>query len=304
MTRILWDQVGERFYETGTDHGVLYVNDGVARESWNSDYAPGEAWNGLTGFTKSSDGGTATKIFADNIKYLNLIATEDRKFTIKCYTYPDAWDLCNGLRKVNGVKGLRVGQQTRRPFGFCCRTLIGNDTEGTDLGYKLNICYGATASPSDEDYQTVNDNPSAIEFSYEAETIPETMPGYTGLKPCAIFEIDSRDFEGDDIEILNDLEDVLYGTEISEPRLPKVAELLEILGGTATFTLKLIQGDETTLSVIRGADEPLSNNAAIKADDVLTISVVGGTVKVNDVPFTSGNTFTVVGDTKVESTAT
>ena len=294
MTKLLWDQTGEKLYSTGVDHGVLYVHDGT-------NYGKGVAWNGLTSFQTSSDGGTPSAIYADNIKYLNLISTEDKKGTIKCYTYPDEWDECNGKRSISGVKGLRVGQQNRKTFGFSCRTLIGNDTEGTDFGYKLYIVYGATASPSDEEYQTVNDNPNAIEFSYEFSTVPVEV-GH-GLKPCAIFEILSTDFVTEaEQDLLEDLEDMLYGTANSDPTLPSVAELITLLGGSATYKLTLIQGDDTTLTVTRDATA-IGNNADIAAGDVLTITVTGGTVTVNDVPFTSGNTFTVVGNTKVESTA-
>jgi hypothetical protein len=227
--RIKWDQTGEKLYSTGVDRGVLYVNDGSA-------YGEGEAWNGLTSFQVSSDGGTASPIYADNIKYLNLIATEDKKGTIKCYTYPDGWSQCNGERSITGIKGLRVAQQNRATFGFTCRTLIGNDTQGTDFGYKLYIVYGATANPSDEEYQTVNDNPNAIEFSYEFNTVPVEV-GH-GLKPCAIFEIVSTDFVTEQEKAkLTALEDILYGkdadataqTEAVAPRLPDIAEVISTL---------------------------------------------------------------------------
>lgn len=227
MPRVKWDQTGEKLYSTGVDRGVLYVHDGTA-------YGEGEAWNGLTSFQTSSDGGTASAIYADNIKYLNLIATEDKKGTIKCYTYPDGWEACNGERKITGVKGLRVAQQNRATFGFTCRTLIGNDTEGTDYGYKLYLVYGATASPSDEEYQTVNDNPNAIEFSYEFNTVPVEV-GHN-LKPCAIFEILSTDFTTEaEKQKLADLEDILYGTdpegqtEGTAPRFPTIAEVISTL---------------------------------------------------------------------------
>lgn len=293
MTKLLWDQTGEKLYNTGVDRGVLYVHNGT-------NYGTGVAWNGLTSFQTSSDGGTASAIYADNIKYLNLIATEDKKGTIKCYTYPDEWDACNGKRSISGVLGLRVSQQNRATFGFSCRTLIGNDTEGTDYGYKIYIVYGATASPSDEEYQTVNDNPNAIEFSYEFNTVPVEV-GH-GLKPCAIFEIVSTDFKtAEEIEVLHDLEDTLYGAEGKDPTLPSPAELITLLGGTATYTLKMTQGDDTTLSVTRGGTA-LANNADIKAGDNLVITVTGGTVTVNGVAFTSGNTHVVSGDTTVVST--
>lgn len=294
MTRLLWDQTGEKLYSTGVDRGVLYVHNGIAYEN-------GEAWNGLTSFQTSSDGGTASPIYADNQKYLNLIATEDKKGTIKCYTYPDGWDRCNGKKTIAGVKGLRISQQSRATFGFSCRTLIGNDTEGTDYGYKLYIVYGATASPSEEEYQTVNDNPNAIEFSYEFSTVPVEV-GVPGIKPCAIFEILSTDFVTDEEKaILEDLEDILYGTADSAARLPSISEVISVLGGTATYKLTMTQGADTTLSVMKGATA-LADGADIKAGDVLTITVTGGTVTVNNVPFTSGNTLTVAGNTVVVST--
>lgn len=294
MTRLLWDQTGEKLYSTGVDRGVLYVHNGSAYEN-------GEAWNGLTSFQTSSDGGTASPIYADNMKYLNLIATEDKKGTIKCYTYPDGWDRCNGKKTIAGVKGLRISQQSRATFGFSCRTLIGNDTEGTDYGYKLYIVYGATASPSEEEYQTVNDNPNAIEFSYEFSTVPVEV-GVSGIKPCAIFEILSTDFVTDEEKaILEDLEDILYGTADSAARLPSISEVISVLGGTATYKLTMTQGADTTLSVMKGSTA-LADGADIKAGDVLTITVTGGTVTVNNVPFTSGNTLTVAGNTVVVST--
>ena len=266
-------------------------------------YSTGVAWNGLTAVTESPSGADATDLWADNIKYLNLIATEDKKGTIKCYTFPKAWEECNGKRGISGAVGLYVGQQSRKTFGFSCRTLIGNDTEGTDYGYKIYIVYGATASPSDEEYQTVNDNPNAIEFSYEFNTVPVDT-GITGIKPCAIFEVKSTDFNTTALQTrLKTLEDKLYGTTNSDPTLPTVAELIGILSGTSGYKLTLTQGDDTTLSVTRGGTA-LANNADIVAGDVLTISVTGGTVTVNGEAFTSGNTYTVAGNTVVVSTST
>ena len=225
---LVWDKEGERTFETGVKKCALYVraNDGS--------YPQGVAWSGITGITLTPEGAEATELYADNIKYLNLIATEDKKGTIKCYTYPDGWEACNGERKITGVLGLRVAQQNRATFGFTCRTLIGNDTEGTDYGYKIYIVYGATASPSDEEYQTVNDNPNAIEFSYEFNTVPVEV-GHN-LKPCAIFEILSTDFSTEqEKEKLTALENVLYGTdpegqtEGTAPRLPSISEIIDML---------------------------------------------------------------------------
>lgn len=291
--RIKWDQEGEKLYRTGVDRGVLYVQE-------PSTYREGEAWNGLTQFQKSSEGGDSEAIYADNIKYLNLTSTEDKKGHIQCYTFPDGWEECQGLQKISGVPGLRIGQQIRKGFGFTCRTLIGNDTSGDAFGYILHLVYGAKASPSDEEYQTVNNNPEAIEFSYDFETTPVEVGN--GLKPAAMFEIKSTDFTVDNIDRLHALEDILYGTADSAPRLPSIAEVIEILGATTAYKLTITQAENTTVTVKRN-NVDLANNADLEIGDLLTIIVTGGTVKVNNVNFTSGNTYTVTGDTVVVSTA-
>lgn len=291
--RLLWDQEGEKLYATGVDRGVLYVNDSGV-------YRTGEAWNGLTKFQKSSEGGDSEAIYADNIKYLNLTSTEDKKGQISCYTYPDGWEECQGLQKISGVPGLRIGQQVRKSFGFSCRTLIGNDTDGDAFGYKLHIVYGAKASPSEEEYQTVNNNPEAIEFSYDFETTPVNVGN--GLKPAAMFEIDSTDFTNDNIDRLHALEDVLYGTADSAPRLPSIEEVIAILGATTTYKLTITQAENTTVTVKRNGIV-LATDADIAPGDVLVIDVNGGTVTVNTVAFNAPDTYTVTGNTAVVSTA-
>jgi hypothetical protein len=294
MTKLLWDQEGEKLYSTGTDRGVLYVNDSGL-------YRTGEAWNGLTKFQKSSEGGDSEAIYADNTKYLNLTSTEDKKGQISCYTFPDGWYECQGNRKLSGVPGLRIGQQVRKSFGFSCRTLIGNDTDGDDYGYKLHIVYGAKASPSDEEYQTVNNNPEAIEFSYDFETTPINV-GH-GMKPSAMFEIDSTDFTDENIDRLHALEDILYGTADSDPRLPSIEEVIAILGATTAYKLTITEATNTTVTVKRN-NINLENNADIAIGDLLTIIVSeGDSITVNGNAFTSGNTYTVSGNTTVVSTA-
>lgn len=215
MAKLVWDQIGEHLYETGTDHGVLYpIQD-------DKTYSLGVAWNGLTGVTQSPSGADETKIYADNIKYLSLRAAEDFGGTITAYTYPDEWEACDGSAQI--AQGAVIGQQPRKSFGFSYRTLIGNDTEGTAHGYKLHLVYGATASPSERSYSTVNDSPEAIEFSWEFSTIPVEVPGY---KPAAHLEIDSTKA---DASKLSALEDILYGTSSASARLPLPQEVMELL---------------------------------------------------------------------------
>ncbi len=205
MAVLTWDQVGERFYETGVDHGVLYIpTAGV--------YDSGVAWNGLISVTESPSGAEPSPQYADNIKYLNLLSTEEFGGTIEAYTFPDEFAQCDGTAfpKV----GLAVGQQTRKTFGLSYRTKIGNDTDGQDLGYKLHLVYGALAAPSEKAYATVNDSPEAVTFSWEFTTTPVEV---TGLKPTALLTIDSTKVDEAD---LTTLEALLYGTAAKEPSLP------------------------------------------------------------------------------------
>lgn len=202
--KLTWDGTGKRLYETGTDHGVLYLQ--------NSDgsYGEGVAWNGLTGFTESPEGADANPIYADNIKYLNLRGAEDYGATITAYTYPEEFEECNGRKK--SADGVYFGQQPRKAFGFSCRTLVGNDVDGDQHGYKLHLVYGCTAAPSEMAYQTVNDSPEAIEFSWEIDTVPcGEVP--EGFKPTAAITIDTTKLEnGVENTKLLALLDKLYGT--------------------------------------------------------------------------------------------
>lgn len=219
--KLKWDQTGDRFYETGTDHAVLYLQNSAGA------YPLGVAWNGLTGFTESPEGAEATAIYADNIKYLNLRGAEDYGATITAYTYPEEFEECNGRKK--GPDGVYFGQQPRKAFGFCCRTLVGNDTDGDQHGYKLHLVYGCTASPSEMSYQTVNDSPEAIEFSWEIKTIPcGEVP--EGFKPTAAITIDTTKLEnGMENAKLALLLDKLYGTDGdngTDPYLPLPTEVV------------------------------------------------------------------------------
>lgn len=198
MSRIEWDKTGERLYETGTDRGVLYVAEGTT-------YPAGVAWNGLTGVDESPSGAEANAQYADNIKYLELRSAEEFGATITAYTYPDEFEQCDG--SAEPVTGMYIGQQTRKRFGLSYRTLIGNDVDGNEHGYILHLIYGATASPSQRSYTTVNDSPEPIEFSWEVTTTPVNIAGY---KPVAHIRINSTKA---DAEKLAFLESVLYGTD-------------------------------------------------------------------------------------------
>ena len=213
MAKIEWDKTGERLYETGVKNGVLYVQEGGA-------YPRGVAWNGLTAVTESPSGAEATPLYADDIKYLNLISTEEFGATIEAYTYPDEFAACDGSASL--VDGVMIGQQARKTFGLCYRTTIGNDTDGNDHGYKLHIIYGALAAPSEKAYATINDSPEAITFSWEVTTTPVNV---TGAKPTASITIDSTKA---DPTKLAALEKILYG-DTEEARLPLPDEIKTLM---------------------------------------------------------------------------
>lgn len=215
MTALVWDKIGEHIYETGVDRGVLYPQS-------NGTYPKGVAWNGLTGVTESPSGADATDMYADNQKYLSLRAAETFGATIEAYTYPDEFAECDG--SVALADGVKIGQQTRKTFGFSYRTLIGNDTDGTDKGYIIHLVYGATASPSSKTRSTVNESPEAVTFSWEISTTPVNV---TGFKPTATIEIDSTKISA---KALKAIEAKLYGDETSgTPQLPLPDEIKQIV---------------------------------------------------------------------------
>lgn len=221
MPKLIWDAVGERRYETGTKQGVLYP------QASGGTYPTGVAWNGLTGFSASPDGGDPNDIYADDIKYLTLRGTENFKGTITAYTYPDEWAECDGSASL--MEGVAIGQQPRKTFGFACVTTLGNDTELDNHGYKIHLVYGASASPSERSYQTINDSPEPIEFSWEISTVPVNVAGH---KPTAHLEIDSTKLTENQLKAI---EDVLFGsdpvgqTEGTTARLPLPDEVLSII---------------------------------------------------------------------------
>lgn len=219
MSKLHWDADGERRYETGVNKGVLYLRDDSGK------YKDGVAWNGLTGATESPSGAEPTDLWADNMKYLTMRSAEDLGATITAYTYPDEFGECDGSATI--APGMKIGQQSRRSFGLCYQTAIGNDVAGNDYGYKIHILYGCTASPSERAYSTINDSPEAIEFSWELTTTPVAVEGY---KPTSIVTIESTDYTSEEAKKkLQALEDKLYGTEDTEPTLLLPDEIKALL---------------------------------------------------------------------------
>ena len=225
--KLVWDKTGEHYYETGVKNGVLYPM------STSGTYPKGVAWNGLTAITESPSGAEATALYADDIKYLNLMSNEEFGATVEAYTYPDEFAECDGSASL--TEGVYIGQQARKTFGLCYRTTLGNDSKGNDYGYKLHIIYGAMASPSEKAYSTINDSPDAITFSWELSTTPVAVANF---KPTASLTIDSTKV---DPEKLAKLEEILYGKDGSgedhstgavDPRLPLPDEIANLMKGS------------------------------------------------------------------------
>ena len=215
MAKLVWDEVGKRTYETGVDKGVLYVQDDEGA------YGKGVAWNGLTAVNESPSGAEPTALYADNTKYLELTSKEEYGATIEAYTYPDEFEACDGSAEVG--TGVVIGQQSRKVFGLCYRTVKGNDVKNNDYGYKIHLVYGCKAKPAQKNYQTINDSPEAITFSWEVSTTPVEVEGF---KPTATVTIDSTKVTG---EKLKSIEEALYGTESVEPKLLLPSEILAIV---------------------------------------------------------------------------
>ena len=225
--KLVWDKTGEHYYETGVKNGVLYPM------SASGTYPKGVAWNGLTAITESPSGAEATALYADDIKYLNLMSNEEFGATVEAYTYPDEFAECDGSASL--TEGVYIGQQARKTFGLCYRTTLGNDSKGNDYGYKLHIIYGAMASPSEKAYSTINDSPDAITFSWELSTTPVAVANF---KPTASLTIDSTKV---DPQKLAALEEILYGkdgtgedhsTGAVDPRLPLPDEIATLMKGS------------------------------------------------------------------------
>lgn len=210
-----WDKTGERYYETGVSKCALYV------QGEGGAYPEGVAWNGISTVTESPSGAEASPIYADNIKYLNLLSTEEFAATIEAYTYPKEFEQCDGTAEI--AAGVTIGQQTRKTFGLCYQTVVGNDTKNNEYGYKIHIIYGAMAAPSEKAYATINDSPEAITFSWEVSTTPVNV---NGAKPTASLTIDSTKVKA---EKLKSLEDILYGSETASARLPLPDEIATLM---------------------------------------------------------------------------
>jgi len=271
MTKLAWDKVGERRYETGVDRGVLYIPNSVGV------YTTGYAWNGLTSVTESPTGAESNKQYADNQVYLNLISVEEFGATIEAFTYPAEFEQCDGTAST--TPGVSVGQQSRKSFGLCYRTRVGNDLDNTDYGYKLHLVYNALAAPSEKAFATINDSPEAITFSWEVTTTavdPDTVVSGKSLKPTALLTIDSTLVNA---AKLAELEDLLYGTVSTSPSLPTPKAVLALFAGSTTETTPVQPSYNSTTKVI-------------------TIPVTTGVVyTINDVAVTG--TVTITADTLV-----
>ncbi len=273
MTALLWDQIGQRTYETGVDHGVLYLPNNVGV------YDTGFAWNGLVSITESPSGAEANAQYADNIKYLNLYSAEQFGGTIEAFTYPNEWAQCDGSAVIEG--GLAIGQQNRRAFGLSYRTKFGNDLYGNDYGYKLHLVYSATASPSERAYGTVNDSPEPITFSWEFYTVPVVIGTIDSVAyaPTSTLTIDSTKVDAD---ALADLQELLYGTSGTDPSLPSPAEVIALFSGTiveVTPTAPTYNGTTKVITIpsvtgvvykINGVTKSAGAQPAITTDTVVT----------------------------------
>lgn len=284
MTELVWDAPGTRLFETGVDHGVLYP-------TVNGVYQDGVAWSGLTAVTESPSGAEPTKIWADNIPYLNLMSAEEFACTIEAYYYPDEWEECDGSAEV--APGITIGQQARKPFGFSYRSLLGNDTQSTGLGYKIHLVWNGLASPSERSRATVNDTPEAQGLSWEVSTTPVPVPGF---QPTAHLTIDSTKTPP---AVLAQIESVLYGTAGAEPRLPSPEEIIAMqatpaktavptqptfVAGTGVITIPTVTGVQ-----YRRTDTNVPVTGSV------TISTPGGKLGIRAVP-TAGYKFDDVQD--------
>ena len=215
MARLIWDEVGQRFFETGVKNGVLYVqnNDGS--------YANGVVWNGLTAITESPSGAEETPLYADDVKYLTLRSAEEFGATIEAFTYPEEFEQCDGSALI--ADGVTIGQQARKAFGLCYRTAVGNDIQGQEFSYKLHIIYGCTVAPSEKSYSTINDNPEAITFSWELSTVPVPVDGF---KPTASLVIDANKVDAGKLQLL---ENALFGDAENEAKLLLPNQIMELM---------------------------------------------------------------------------
>lgn len=262
MAKLMWDKIGERLYETGVKNGVLFVQSAGA-------YPLGVAWNGLTAVTESPSGAESSPLYADDIKYINLMSAEEFGATIEAYTYPDSFAQCDGSEELS--TGVVIGQQTRNTFGLAYRTTLGNDVSGEGYGYKLHLIYGATAAPSEKAYASINDSPEAITFSWELTTTPVAV---TGKKPTASLVIDSTKV---DPAKLAALELILYGNTGVDPRLPLPDEVASIFASAAPSALSLttsVPAADAT-AVVASANIVLTFNNKILEEAIILTTAAG-----------------------------
>jgi hypothetical protein len=263
MPKLIWDAIGQRFYETGVKNGVLYV------QAVDGTYPAGVAWNGLTAVTESPSGAEASPLYADDTKYLNLMSAEEFGATVEAYTYPDEFGQCDGSSEI--ATGVVVGQQSRKMFGMVYKTTLGNDVAGEAYGYKLHIIYGAQAAPSEKGYQTINDSPEAITFSWEVSTTPVPV---TGLKPTASLTIDSTKVNSTKLATL---EAILFGTDVADARLPMPDEIATIFTEAAPSALSLssIVPADDAINIAVNSNIVITFNNAILREAVVIASSVG-----------------------------
>lgn len=286
MTALVWDTVGQRFYETGVDRGVLYIPNG------SGVYDTGFAWNGLTTVTETPDGASATPQYADNIQYLNLISAETLGGTIEAFTYPDQFGQCDGTANPN--TGVNVTQQARKSFGLSYRTLLGNDLVGTAFGYKIHLLYGATAQPSEKAFATINDSPEALAFSWGFTTAPVSV---TGLKPTALLTVDTSKALASGVTAL---EAALYGGSSTTPRLPLPDEVIAMFAGALTPVTTLpptyVSGTHTlTVPSVTGVVYRRTDTGAIVAPASTIVLTTGQTIVLKATP-AAGYVFTAGSD--------
>ena len=284
MAKLTWDETGKRLYETGVDHGVLYIPDtsGV--------YTDGVAWNGLTTVTESPSGAEANAQYADNIKYLNLFSAEEFGATIEAFTYPDQFAQFDGLATPS--PGVTIGQQARKSFGLSYRTKLGNDVVGDTYGYKLHMIYGAQASPSEKAYNTINDSPEAITFSWEVTTNPVAVGG--NLKPTALITIDSTKVNATN---LTSLEDALYGTAGTSPRLPLPDEIVTMFAGGQTQVTTVAPTfvpatGVITIPTVTGVQYRRADTGAVVTGTVTVPGAAGSSLVITAAPSSGAYTFT------------
>ena len=289
MSKLVWDNTGERIYETGVQNGVLYPRNAAGL------YPNGVSWNGLISVTESPTGAESNKVYADNITYLNLISAEEFGATIEAYTYPDEFAACDGSGELS--TGVFVGQQTRKVFGLAYKSFVGNDVAGNDFGYKLHLIYGGNASPSEKAYATINDTPEAITFSWEVTTTPVEV---TGFKPTASITIDSTKVDAAKLTVL---ETILFGSANADARLPLPDEVAGIFAAAPPAALALVSivPDDDDIDVAVGTTIVLTFNNKISTEVISVTSDIGTIVAGTKAWDTAGKVLTFTPSSALEN---